>query len=375
MVTGPMLTAHDAKGPEIIAGWLDKDGLVEPSAMLRRLAASHSPAMAAAAPVDEREALADRDGYLRGFSDGWDRGFAHGRAGSAGISETLLSTIVRAARIGKFYVEGYGKAHQFLKDAGLPADPSAPHQAALAPADEREAVIKEIAVALDNAPGHYRVGNCAEFVRQLAARAAASPAAEAVAIVGPLRDDQHQRAISLYMSLPHSWDSAETVITMVSASAYANGARDAAPQPTQADAPAEARQLGVLCASHNRARPFVFTPAANAVIPYEGIPVFSVAGAQADAPGDAGSGDAIARSKQILALVDDYHEKPTADSRTALRQALMVEFETVPPSARMASLTDDQKASCAAAADLAEANGLSGIAKDLRDLLNGADHA
>lgn len=48
-------------------------------------------------------------------------------------------------------------------------------------------------------------------------------------ITGPLRDDQRQRAISLYMSLPHSWESAESVITMVSASAYANGAHDAAP--------------------------------------------------------------------------------------------------------------------------------------------------
>ncbi|OJB35403.1 hypothetical protein [Burkholderia ubonensis] len=63
------------------------------------------------------------------------------------------------------------------------------------------------------------------------------------------------------------------------------------------------------------------------------------------APADAGLGDAIARSKRILALVDDYHEKPTADRRTTLRQALMVEFETAPPAARMArvaSLTREQ---------------------------------
>ncbi|KVR21651.1 hypothetical protein WK13_34505 [Burkholderia ubonensis] len=49
--------------------------------------------------------------------------------------------------------------------------------------------------------------------------------------------------------------------------------------------------------------------------------------AAAGAPADAGSGDAIARSKRILALVDDYHENPTADTRTALRKALMAEFE------------------------------------------------
>ncbi|WP_206118763.1 hypothetical protein [Chromobacterium fluminis] len=40
--------------------------------------------------------------------------------------------------------------------------------------------------------------------------------------------------------------------------------------------------------------------------------------------------DAIARSKRILALVDDYHERPTADTRTALRIALMDEFESHP---------------------------------------------
>lgn len=37
---------------------------------------------------------------------------------------------------------------------------------------------------------------------------------------------------------------------------------------------------------------------------------------------------AIERSKRILALVDDYHEKPTTETRTALRVALMDEFES-----------------------------------------------
>ncbi|KVD80771.1 hypothetical protein WS62_25970 [Burkholderia sp. ABCPW 14] len=50
---GAAITDHDAKGLEIIAGWLYKDGLVEPAAMLRRLASARSPAMAAAAPADE----------------------------------------------------------------------------------------------------------------------------------------------------------------------------------------------------------------------------------------------------------------------------------------------------------------------------------
>lgn len=40
------MTEHDAKGLEIIASWLDKDGLVEPAAMLRRLAAGESEGQA-----------------------------------------------------------------------------------------------------------------------------------------------------------------------------------------------------------------------------------------------------------------------------------------------------------------------------------------
>ena len=58
-----------------------------------------------------------------------------------------------------------------------------------------------------------------------------------------------------------------------------------------------------------------------------------------------GRGDAIARSKRILALVDDYHEKPTTDTRTALRVALMDEFEAGTPTAApvSAGLSDEEK--------------------------------
>ncbi|UIY58202.1 hypothetical protein [Burkholderia cepacia] len=73
----------------------------------------------AAAPIDERAIAARTD--------------------SAGVSEIILSTIVRAARKGKSYVEGYGKAHQFLKDAGLLVDGSAATESAPSPADERAA--------------------------------------------------------------------------------------------------------------------------------------------------------------------------------------------------------------------------------------------
>lgn len=40
--------------------------------------------------------------------------------------------------------------------------------------------------------------------------------------------------------------------------------------------------------------------------------------------------DAIARSKRILGLVDSYHENPTQHTRTALRVALMDEFQPDP---------------------------------------------
>ena len=40
--------------------------------------------------------------------------------------------------------------------------------------------------------------------------------------------------------------------------------------------------------------------------------------------------DAVARSKRILALVDEYHENPTRDTRTALRHALMDELQPEP---------------------------------------------
>ncbi|HKT63466.1 MAG TPA: hypothetical protein VJR91_07800 [Burkholderia sp.] len=47
-------------------------------------------------------------------------------------------------------------------------------------------------------------------------------------------------------------------------------------------------------------------------------------------PGKPEPRDAIARSKRILGLVDEYHESPTRDTRTALRVALMDEFQAQP---------------------------------------------
>ncbi|WP_321967622.1 hypothetical protein [Burkholderia cepacia] len=89
----------------------------------------------AAAPIE----AAEPRGYNEGFNNGWERGHVFGKEQSSGISEVLLSTIVRAARKGKSYVEGYGKAHQFLKDAGRLADTSESPRTAPSPADDRAA--------------------------------------------------------------------------------------------------------------------------------------------------------------------------------------------------------------------------------------------
>ncbi|MCA7945623.1 hypothetical protein [Burkholderia vietnamiensis] len=70
----------------------------------------------------------------------------------------------------------------------------------------------------------------------LAASPVEQPAAAPIdGVVGPLRDDQRQHAISLYLNLPHSWESAQAVINSVSADAYVNGRKDAAPAPSPAD--------------------------------------------------------------------------------------------------------------------------------------------
>lgn len=68
--------------------------------------------------------------------------------------------------------------------------------------------------------------------------------------------------------------------------------------------------------------------------PYEGHtfytapPTFPMSHDSVEPMGEGmGEGDAIARSKFILRLVDAYVEKPGADTRTALRTALMHQFD------------------------------------------------
>ena len=61
---------------------------------------------------------------------------------------------------------------------------------------------------------------------------------------------------------------------------------------------------------------------------YTAPPAFPLSHDFVETVGDGmGEADAIARSKFILRLVDEYVEKPGADTRTALRMALMHQFD------------------------------------------------
>ncbi|WP_321966487.1 hypothetical protein [Burkholderia cepacia] len=111
----------------------DPDEHPETRARAREAIGTSPVEQPAAAPIEAVELR----GYNEGFDNGWERGHVFGREQSAGISEVLLSTIVRAARKGKSYVEGYGKAHQFLKDAGLLVDPRTVARPAPSPANKR----------------------------------------------------------------------------------------------------------------------------------------------------------------------------------------------------------------------------------------------
>lgn len=65
------------------------------------------------------------------------------------------------------------------------------------------------------------------------------------------------------------------------------------------------------------------------------------ASAQGGGVGEAS--DVIARSKRILGLVDDYHDKPTNDTRAALRHALMDEFTATPATAAVEAVSDAER--------------------------------
>ncbi|WP_063888222.1 hypothetical protein [Burkholderia ubonensis] len=196
---GAAITDHDAKGLEIIAGWLDKDGLVEPAAMLRRLAAARSPAMAAAPADDKRDAVPK-----------W-------------IFDQMVNTLAPAW--------DYVQTHQEQFDA-------------LAGDDKTKIVVEE-------------------FLKQ--ARAAASPDAEAVAAPAPIDWDQ-DAAIEALSDFPKGsiwyefleevgFDPTSGPIYVLTVQGRAmldqlKSAYFAAPQPAQADAPAEAREpVCKLCCS------------------------------------------------------------------------------------------------------------------------------
>ncbi|KWZ53340.1 hypothetical protein WK57_30595 [Burkholderia ubonensis] len=194
------------------------------------------------------------------------------------------------------------------------------------------------------------------------ARAAASPAAEAVTIPAGWKlmpIDAPESLLDVLCDAARGWPTYAEVRPI-----YDKLLADA-PQPAQADAsrtiPDECVASGASCSYAPEGR-------------HGEMQCRYCGKAQADAPAGAGSGDAIARSKRILALVDDYHEKPTADSRMALRKALMAEFESTAPAARVASLTDEQILLIASQTlDADTAPPPREVVKFARDLLNGAD--
>jgi hypothetical protein len=64
------------------------------------------------------------------------------------------------------------------------------------------------------------------------ALAASTASDKQEALRGPLTEHQRQNAVALYMSLPHSWESANDVINSAATSGYTNGVLDAAPNPS-----------------------------------------------------------------------------------------------------------------------------------------------
>ncbi|WP_198341564.1 hypothetical protein [Burkholderia ubonensis] len=160
----------------------------------------------------------------------------------------------------------------------------------------------------------------------------------------------------------------------------AHAALQTAPQPAQAGAPAEAREQPKSLAE-------VWDSALEQIKTDPAL-LARLRAAIDSAPADARSGDAIARSKRILALVDDYHESATTSARSAarhaLRVALMDEFETARPTARVASLTNEQIAAIARQHATSFVDGDDAITdmffegesylEFARALLNGADH-
>ncbi|KWO62595.1 hypothetical protein [Burkholderia territorii] len=82
---------------------------------------------------------------------------------------------------------------------------------------------------------------------------------------------------------------------------------------------------------------------AHALLAAAPNPRASDATVQADAPAEARlTDDAIARSKRILALVDNYLDFPCVERRWAIRNALMDEFQAAPTQQPSGEVTDDK---------------------------------
>ncbi|MGU7780492.1 hypothetical protein [Burkholderia sp. PU8-34] len=112
--------------------------------------------------------------------------------------------------------------------------------------DELRFVLSESLACIDDPTNYlYPAALKAKLRSLLATSPVEQPAAAPInGLIGPpLRDDQRQRAQSLYRSLPHEWDSGDTLITKISADAYTNGVHDGkilAEEPA-APAPADER--------------------------------------------------------------------------------------------------------------------------------------
>ncbi|KVU18256.1 hypothetical protein WK64_07645 [Burkholderia ubonensis] len=153
---------------------------------------------------------------------------------------------------------------------------------------------------------------------------------------------------------------------------------EAAPQPAQADAPAETREPHTYASTQatNCARCGEHKHTPLRIDWMGGYVCLTCIDRELEsrAPADAGEAvGAVLISKPGDSVTGISFMSLNEHGRKTLGKGKHLLY-AAPSTSMVARLTDDQKASCAVAADFAEANGLPGIAKDLRALFNGADH-
>ncbi|KWC56526.1 hypothetical protein WL53_16260 [Burkholderia ubonensis] len=252
-----------------------------------------------------------------------------------------------------------------------------PDMASGAPADERAAITELLGNISDVLPdSEFDKIDTAKWnaVSAIvgAARAAASPAAEAVAW-------QYRPIVN---GKPYPWiECTKEAAKRLRAGDFreTHEVRDLydAPQPAQADAPAETREPHTYASTQatNCARCGEHKHTPLRIDWMGGYVCLTCIDRELEsrAPADAGEAvGAVLISKPGDSVTGISFMSLNEHGRKTLGKGKHLLY-AAPPASRVARLTDDQKASCAVAADLAESNGLSGIAKDLRALLSGAD--